>query len=66
MLIVLFAVEPDVGMPLQQAQRYFRQLIEGVVSTTYQHAYLPTYLPTHLQPSPVLLGRPSLPSPTPL
>ena len=24
-------VEPDVGMPLHQAQRYFKQLIDGVV-----------------------------------
>ena len=29
--VVFFCVEPDVGMPLHQAQRYFKQLIDGVV-----------------------------------
>ena len=29
--VVFFCVEPDVGMSLHQAQRYFKQLIDGVV-----------------------------------
>ena len=28
-----FFVEPDIGMPQQDANRYFKQLINGVVST---------------------------------
>lgn len=25
-------IEPDIGMPPQQAQKYFRELVSGVVS----------------------------------
>lgn len=28
-------IEPDIGMPSYQAQKYFRELIAGVVSTKY-------------------------------
>lgn len=31
-LIAIFTVDPDLGMPQGQAQKYFMQLIDGVVS----------------------------------
>lgn len=43
--IIDFYLEPDVGMPQAEAQRYFRQLISGVVSY-YFSIYLPVlYIP---------------------
>ena len=35
--VVFFCIEPDVGMPLHQAQCYFKQLIDGVVSQSFVH-----------------------------
>ena len=37
---LFYIVEPDVGMPMAQAHKYFKQLINGVVCIYYWFIYL--------------------------
>jgi len=34
-IILCFVLDPDVGMPTVDAQRYFKELVSGVVSISY-------------------------------